>query len=211
MTMPKRLHVLYGLLFFLVTSTRLQAQESDVAWLTSLQTPRVQRAALDLSRRAATQFLTRGIKISPPSQLPNALQRRAGVFVTIEKRGQIAPRGCRGTLQPITDTLAQEIIRNTIAACTRDAAQAPLKRHELAQCLISLTIVTRLQPITSLSQHDPKQNGLVAQNGSRVGVILPYEGNNSATQLQWAKRKAGLKPNASVQLFELFAARFREK
>ena len=187
----------------------LRAQ-NETSWISSLQSVPVQRAALALSRRAATQFLADKTIITPPQNLPTALNRRAAVFVTIEKRGQIAPRGCRGTLQPITSTLAQEIIRNTVAACTRDAQQPPLRKNELPNCLFSLTVVTRVQPISNLSQHDATRNGLIAQNGSRIGVVLPFEGRDARTQLSWARRKAGLRDHERAQLFELFAVRFRE-
>lgn len=183
-------------------------------WAQQLRASQVQKSALKLSRRAVTQFLQNGstLRLSPEilATLPPALRHRAGVFVTIEKRGQITPRGCRGTLQPITSNLAEEIVRNSIAACLRDAHQPKLRRDELPQTLISLTIVVKVQPISSIARHDAANNGLIAQSGSSIGVVLPYEGHDAPTQLIWAKRKAGLPPNAAAQLSELFAVRFRE-
>ena len=186
------------------------ALETNNSWTQQLRSPQVQRAALSLSRRAVAQFLQNGSTLRVPQNIPAALKQRAGVFVTVEKHGQITPRGCRGTLQPITNTLAQEIVRNSVAACIRDATQPKLRRDELAQCRISLTVVIRVQPISSIAQHDANRNGLIAQNGSRIGVVLPYEGHDAQTQLAWARRKAAIKTNESAQLSELFAVRFRE-
>lgn len=186
------------------------APDADDNWTQQLRSPQVQRAALALSRRAVAQFLQNGTTLRVPQNIPAALKQRAGVFVTIEKLGQITPRGCRGTLQPITNTLAQEIVRNSVAACIRDATQPPLRRDELGQCRISLSIVIRVQPISSLAQHDANHNGLIAQNGSRIGVVLPFEGHDAQTQLEWARRKAAIKTNETAQLSEMFAVRFRE-
>lgn len=157
-----------------------------------------------------TQFLKNGSTLRISGDVPAALKRRAGVFVTVEKIGQVTPRGCRGTLQAVTNTLAEEIVRNAIAAAIRDAHQPKLRRDELSQCLISLTIVVRVQPISNISEHDATNNGLIAQNGSRIGVVLPYEGHDAQTQLDWARRKAGIETGESAQLSELFAVRFRE-
>ena len=196
------------LLFFLALFA-LPCRADD--WDAQLATPPVQNAALALSRRAMTTFLKSGATISVPDALPPALKRRGAVFVTVEKRGEVTPRGCRGTLQPISRSLAEEIVRNSIAACSRDRRVVPLRLTELPHCLISLTVVLSARPISSLAQHDAARNGLVARRGSKIGIVLPFEGRDAATQLNWARRKAGLKENDSAQLYELVAVRFREK
>ncbi len=179
-------------------------------WAAQLETAPVQNAALSLARRAMQTFLTNGQILLVPANLPPALKRRGAVFVTVEKRGQIAPRGCRGTLQPVSRTLGEEIIRNTVAACSRDRRVKPLRLNELPQCLISLTVVLRVQPIASLAAHDAQKNGLIARSGSKIGIVLPFEGRDAAIHEKWAKRKAGLSENAPAQLLELVAVRFRE-
>lgn len=196
-------------LFFFLALSALPCRADD--WAAQLATPSVQNVALRLSRRAMQTFLKSGATISVPAALPPALKRRGAVFVTVEKRGETMPRGCRGTLQPVSRSLAEEIVRNSIAACSRDRRVAPLRLAELPRCLISLTVVLSARPISSIAQHDAQHNGLVARRGSKIGIVLPYEGRDAATQLQWARRKAGLKENASAQLYELVAVRFREK
>lgn len=186
------------------TSSSTSKQASD------LSSRSVQQSALQLARRAITEFLQTGKKIKAPNNLPVALRRRAAVFVTVEKRGQVTPRGCRGTLTPTYSSLADEIINNSIAAATRDNSEPPLRRDELEQCLISLTVVRRIETLQSIAQHDAENNGLIVQRGKRVGIVLPYEGRDAATQLLWAKRKAGLTDNATVQMREMYAVRFRE-
>ncbi|HVF09921.1 MAG TPA: AMMECR1 domain-containing protein [Abditibacteriaceae bacterium] len=199
--------VLCCILLVLLSMVPARADE----WADQLRVPAVQQTMLSLARRAMTQYLQHGTMLRAPAHLPPILRRRAAVFVTVENRWKIAPRGCRGTLQPSTPTLADEIIRNSIAACSRDRRVAPLRLAELPQCLISLTVVLRVQPLSSIAGHDPDNNGLIAQSGSRIGIVLPYEGRDAAVQLKWAKRKAGLADDAPAQLSELIAVRFREK
>jgi uncharacterized protein (TIGR00296 family) len=176
----------------------------------SLENPRVQAAALKLARRTLEHYFKTGKVLSTPRNLPATFQQRAGVIVTIEKRGRIAPRGCRGTIAPRYTNLGEEIIRNAIAAATRDAKEEPLQQAELAKCRISLTVIVSTKPIQNLSQHDVENSGLVAQSGNRIGLVLPYEGKDARTQWEWARRKAGLKPHEKAQMLEVEAVRFRE-
>lgn len=194
--------------FVCALALAIPARADDFA--AQLQAPTVQKSALQLARRALETFLQNGKTIAAPADLPPALKRRAGVFVTVEKKGQITPRGCRGTLQPISGTLAEEIIRNSIAAASRDKRVTPLQFKELPDCLISLTIVLSATPIPSIEQHDAQNNGLIAKSGDKIGIVLPFEGRDAKIQEKWAKRKAGLDENARAQLLELRAVRFRE-
>ncbi len=176
----------------------------------ALEAPRVQQYALQLARDAATLFLQNGAVLPTPRDVPAALRKRAGVIVTYEERGQIAPRGCRGTVQAARENLAAEIIFNAIAAATRDTRGKPLRLTELSQCRISLTIILSLRPLRSLQNHDAANCGIIAQRGERIGLVLPYEGRDAATQWRWAKQKAGLRETDSAQMLEVFAVRFRE-
>ena len=200
---------LFAFIVLLCCSSLAHAQD-DAAWRAALQNPKVQKYALQLARHSITHWLDKKQILPAPDDVPAALQRRCGVIVTYEKHGQIAPRGCRGTIAATKSNLAQEIIANAIAAATRDARVKPLQRDELAQCRISLTIILATKPIQSLAQHDAAHNGLIAQSGEHVGLVVPFEGRDADTQLLWAKRKAGLKDDARVQMREVFAVRFRE-
>ena len=177
----------------------------------SLENPKTREAALSLARDTLRQFFRNGKPITQPSNLPTVFKSRAGIIVTIEKKGRVAPRGCRGTLQPVYKNLAEEIIHNALAAATRDAREEKLRESELAECRISLTIILSLKPIQSLSQHDATRCGLIAKNGTRIGLVLPYEGKDSATQWEWARRKAGLAADEKAEMLEVEAVRFKEK
>lgn len=192
---------------FLLANTLTRADESP---RTALENPRVQSAALQLARTALSHFLATGKVLPVPDALPEALQKRAAVIVTIEKKNRVAPRGCRGTLQPRYKNLGEEIIHNAIAAATRDAHEKPLQQSELKECRISLTIILEMRPIQNLSQHDVQNCGLIAERGERIGLVLPYEGKDAPTQWKWARAKAGLRDNEKAQMLEVVAVRFRE-
>lgn len=182
----------------------------DAVLKASLENPRLQTTALAIARRALAAHFEKRPQPPLAVDLPDVLKRRAGVIVTIEKPGRIAPRGCRGTLQPAYATLGEEIARNAIAAATRDAREKPLLQSELKQCRISLTVILAVRPIQNLSQHDVARNGLIAQRGDRIGLVLPYEGKDAATQWRWARAKAGLAQHEKAQMLEVEAVRFRE-
>ncbi len=192
-----------------LSSVQARAQD-EASWARELESPRVQSYALSLSRRSLGCFLSTHREMKVPDDVPSVLRRRAGVIVTLEKRGQIAPRGCRGTTEPLRESLAREIICNTIAAATRDKRVQPLQTAELSACIISLSIILKVEPIQSLSQHDTQSCGLMAQRGERIGLVLPFEGRVAQTQWKWARLKAGLKAGESAQMLEVHAVRFRE-
>lgn len=176
----------------------------------ALNDPGVQETALAIARRSLAGWLRDG-RIPPlPSKLPPVLRRRLGVIVTLEKPGQVAPRGCRGTLVPSYRNLAEEIAHNAIAAALRDKRVKPLRVDELSSCKISLTVILATKPLQSLAQHDPVNSGLLARKGSSLGLVLPYEGRDSETQWKWAKRKAGLRDEDNASMLEVYAVRFKE-
>lgn len=201
--------LLFFLLLFSVALSVAPARAEE-NFAQSLKNPRVQKAALGLARQALERFLQTGKTLAMPENLPPALKKRAGVIVTIEKKNRIAPRGCRGTLQPKYSDLANEIAQNVLAAATRDPREKPLQKSELKECRISLTIILSIKPIQNLSQHDAARSGLIAQNGNRIGLVLPYEGKDAKTQWKWARAKAGLREDERAQMLEVEAIRFRE-
>jgi AMMECR1 domain-containing protein len=202
------------LLFVCVAACSLLSQSRQVLaqtdWARELESPRVQAYALSLSRKTLELWAKTGRTLPTPRDVPRALRRRSGVIVTFEKRGQVAPRGCRGTIEATRESLAREIICNTIAAASRDARVKPVRADEVGACRISLSVILRAQPIQNLSQHDVEKNGLMAKSGARIGLVLPYEGRDPRVQWEWAKKKAGLRAGEGAAMFEVFAVRFRE-
>ena len=121
----------------------------------------------------------------------NAL-KRAGVFVSIYKHGQL--RGCIGTIEPVTSCVAEEILRNAISSGTEDPRFDKVRESELDDLVYSVDVLMEKEPVESISQLDIKRYGVIVSKGFRRGLLLPnLDGvDDVETQLSIAKRKAGI-------------------
>ena len=128
------------------------------------------------------------------------------VFVTVEVNGVV--RGCRGGLKTRVGTLEEEVVLAARAAAAHDPKYRPLSREELKRFLVTVTVVERMEPITSVAGLAPG-DGLVLKSGDRTGVVLPWEGKEPNVRLDWAYKKAEVKREAPVALHRLIAVRFR--
>ena len=138
----------------------------------------VQKHALvDLARRSvAAQITGSGGPVLLAEKLPDA----SGVFVTIKRRGKL--RGCLGTLQ-CDRGLAGEVARCAADAAGEDPRFPPVAADELPELSIEVSV---LGPLESIDAGDPHaitigRHGLVAEQGSRRGLLLPQV----ATEWGW--------------------------
>lgn len=135
-----------------------------------------------------------GIPLARPEGLPEELlKQQAGVFVSIHEAGEL--RGCIGTIAPTTDCVADEIIRNGIAASTQDPRFPPIEIWELPDLEINVDVLSAPEPITSLQELDPKRYGVIVTKGFRRGLLLPdLDGVDTIEdQVAIAKQKAGIR------------------
>src|SRR5215813_5039269 len=172
----------------------------------------VARAIPALARRTIETFVRDGTIITSPDDLPDELAPRAGCFVSIKTiEGDL--RGCIGTIDPVNDTLAEEIITNAVSSATRDPRFSPVRPEELARLKYSVDVLCAPEPC-DFSDLDPKGYGVVVEDevGFRRGLLLPnLEGITSAThQVEIASRKAGIPPGTPVKLFRFRADRYSE-
>ena len=146
----------------------------------------------------------RGIKI--PDDLPKEmLEKRAGVFVTLKKNDNL--RGCIGTINPTTKSIAEEIMRNAVSAGLNDTRFSPVEEDELDYLIYSVDVLGEAEEIDSKGKLDPKRYGVIVRKGMRTGLLLPnLEGVETAEeQLSIALRKAGIseKENYKMERFEV--------
>lgn len=73
---------------------------------------------------------------------------------------------------------------------------------------VTVTVVDRLEPLSAISDLAPA-DGLVLRAGSKVGIVLPWEGKDPKIRLGWAYKKAGLPANSSATLERMIARRAR--
>lgn len=149
-----------------------------------------------LARQTVEAYIRDGKIIKPRSDLPSEmLNSRAGAFVSIHKNGQL--RGCIGTISPVYENIAQEIIHNAISASTRDPRFEPVDESELDQLEYSVDVLAQPEPITSMDQLDPKRYGVIVRRGHRSGLLLPdLDGvDTPEQQVVIALQKAGIRPD----------------
>ncbi len=146
-----------------------------------------------LARQTIETFINEGKVIKIPSGLPSEMtEKRAGAFVSIHKEGAL--RGCIGTILPICDNIAEEIINNAISASTRDPRFSAIRPDELPFLEISVDILNEPEEIDSENELDVKKYGVIVTRGMKRGLLLPnLEGVDTIEeQVAIAKQKAGI-------------------
>ncbi|MCR4690556.1 MAG: AmmeMemoRadiSam system protein A [Lachnospiraceae bacterium] len=129
---------------------------------------------------------------------------KAGAFVSLHKQGQL--RGCIGTIGPVRETLAEEIIENAVSAAVHDSRFLPVEKEELPLLEYSVDVLGQIEPVESTDQLDVKRYGVIVSKGGRRGLLLPnLEGVDSVdTQIAIAKRKGGIGENERDYTLERF-------
>ncbi len=140
------------------------------------------------------------------------LDRKSGAFVTLEKNGQL--RGCIGRIianQELYKTV-EEMAR---AAAFNDSRFTSVKKDELNNLDISISILTQPKNINNYSEIVLGKHGIILKKQTKSGywtsaVFLPKVptdlGWNLQTTLEHLSAKAGLDKNAWQQdcKFEIF-------
>src|SRR5690606_7601218 len=117
-------------------------------------------------------YIKSGRPVGIPDNLPEEMiKNRAGVFVSLKKYGQL--RGCIGTISPITDSIAQEIIRNAISAGVEDPRFPPVGEEELDELDYSVDVLSEAEPINSVDELDVYRYGVIVSSGRKRGLLLP--------------------------------------
>ena len=158
-----------------------------------------------LARLSLETYIRTGRRARLPENLPeDMLQSRAGVFVSIYKHGQL--RGCIGTIEPVTSCVAEEIMRNAISSGTEDPRFDSVRESELEDLVYSVDVLTKPEPVQSISELDPKRYGVIVSKGFRRGLLLPnLDGvTDVETQIRIAKQKAGIRINDEDVKLERF-------
>lgn len=153
-----------------------------------------------LAKQTIEEYVRTGRKPAPPDPVPEDMALKAGAFVSLKKAGDL--RGCIGTIEPVHDNLALEIISNAIAASTRDPRFPPVSPDELAALDISVDVLSPPEPAAGPEALDPKRYGVIVRAGRRRGLLLPdIEGVDTvAEQIAICRRKAGIGPDEEVAL-----------
>lgn len=139
-----------------------------------------------------------------PEILKELQTKQAGVFVSLHKKGEL--RGCIGTTGPVTENIAQEIIRNAIEAASYDPRFLPVEDAELMDLEIKVDILGEPERIDGLEDLDVQKYGVIVEKDLHRGLLLPaLEGvNTPEEQVAIAKSKAGISEDETDVILHRF-------
>jgi AmmeMemoRadiSam system protein A/AmmeMemoRadiSam system protein B len=190
----------------------LVAQLADNAASSGANRREIGAPIVALARATVEAFAADGTIIAPPAEATDLLKSRAGCFVSIKTvAGDL--RGCIGTIDPVKDTLAEEIIWNAISAATRDPRFSEVKAEELPHLKYSVDVLSAPEACRQ-EDLDPKVFGVIVEDegGVHRGLLLPNLAGieTAAQQVDIAARKAGISPNDPLKLWRFRSERYRE-
>ena len=107
----------------------------------------------ELAKAAVESYINEIKTIPPPENLEENFKRRAGVFVTIEKNGEL--KGCIGTYLPLRQNIAEEIIHNAIFAASEDYRFGPIQKKELPYLSYTVYILNEPELVLIKEVSDP--------------------------------------------------------
>jgi len=151
-----------------------------------------------------------------------SLQRKAGVFVTINTYPERMLRGCIGFISALP--LYEAVQRAAHAAAFEDPRFPPIAEDELEKIVFEISVLTepkelRCKPSEYASNIEIGSDGLIVQCGPSSGLLLPQV----AVEQDWTAEefldqvcfKAGLTPDylhdRSTRLWKFQAQIFAEK
>lgn len=151
---------------------------AGIAFIKNLSIQEVEKKILlSLARKSIEHYLTTSEKYFPivekitlEKNNSNLLASR-GTFVTLTKNGAL--RGCIGSILP-RQPIYQDVVDNAVAAATRDPRFQPLKKEELKDIKIEVSILDYPQQL--IVKNNKEAVKLLTPG---VGVILYYKNNQS--------------------------------
>jgi AmmeMemoRadiSam system protein A len=164
-----------------------------------------------LARQAVEVFVRTGKQlVAPPAS--GLLAIRSACFVSLKTlSGDL--RGCIGTIEPVKETLAEDVILNATSAASRDPRFKPVTANELDGLRYSVDVLGIPEPAT-IEDLDPAIYGVIVEDESSGlrGLLLPdIEGVDTVTrQVEIAARKAGIRPGKRLKLLRFRVHRYRE-
>ena len=164
-----------------------------------------------LARLAVERYVAEGVTIPGPSRPDGVLGERAGAFVTIRGTAGCL-RGCIGTIQPVCENVADEIIQNAISAATRDPRFPVISRKELQDLAYGVDVLSAPEPARGVEDLDPRIFGVIIEtpDGSRRALLLPGIAGIETNEEQWraVHSKAGIKEGTPVRVDRFTVRRF---
>jgi uncharacterized protein len=170
---------------------------------------------LKVARSSITAHLKDRRSPALPQEVSPALGEPRGVFVTLHRQGRL--RGCIGYLEPVKSLIAA-VQEMAAAAAFHDPRFPPLRKDELADLDIEISVLSPMRRIASPEDIELGKHGLYLERGQARGLLLPQV----ATECRWDRItfleqtccKAGLPPGvwkeADTRIYVFSAEIFSE-
>jgi hypothetical protein len=140
-----------------------------------------QKLLLALARSSLRAYLETGRMPQPETARfsdSRKLQENLGVFVTLRKKGEL--RGCIGSIIG-GEALFRGVAANAIHAAVDDPRFPPLRKNELAEVAIEISVMTPLQAVPNYRSIRLGTDGVVIRDNHAQAVFLPQV----ATETGW--------------------------
>jgi len=164
---------------------------------------------ITLARKSIEYFVKSGKRLSieqvkasfSRSFVEHCMAKKSGSFVSIHKSGKL--RGCIGTITPASDHLIDEIIYNSISACSKDPRFDAIGENELLDIDVKVDILFEKEPVTSKTMLDVHRFGVIVEKGGKRGLLLPnLEGIDRVDeQISIAMQKAGIDSEEGMNMY----------
>jgi MEMO1 family protein len=187
----------YGSVVFYQSQKGAKQEKSEIEQNESIGLSNSEKKELLKIARATLEKHVRGGKIPEDIPKDDKLQEKRGVFVTLQKHGEL--RGCIGYVEGIKP-IYEAVRDNAINASSNDPRFPPVQPNELKDIDIEITVMTPLERITDPNVIEVGKHGILIRKGWNQGLLLPQV----ATEYGWNReeflentcRKAGLPVNA---------------
>jgi len=156
----------------------------------------------DDEKQALLRIARESIEAEVEGKKPAAVKRQGvlnekrGAFVCLKKRNRL--RGCIGFIEAKTP-LAKTVEEMSVAAAFRDPRFPPLRKEELKDVQLEISVLTPLRRIADVAEIEVGTHGLYIRKGGCAGLLLPQVateyGWDRGTFLKETCRKAGLGPD----------------
>lgn len=163
-----------------------------------------------LAKESLESYVRERKTIGIPEWVPEEfLKRRAGVFVSLKKAGGL--RGCIGTISPVRENIAEEIIENAISAGAHDPRFEQVSADELSALTYSVDVLGEAERIETTDELDVRKYGVIVTAGYKRGLLLPdLEGvDTPEEQVSIALQKAGISPYEDYLMERFRVDRFK--
>lgn len=149
---------------------------------------------LEIARNTVNSYIESGIIPDLEENYSDILNTHCGAFVTLNKNHKL--RGCIGRFtadQPLYE-IVQQI---AIASSTQDSRFEPVKKLELEEIEIEISVLTPMKKINSIDEIQLGKHGIYITKGYQSGTFLPQVATETGWNLKeflghCARDKAGL-------------------